>query len=223
MQVPSNSPKYICQTCHNKIPIADLEAIFATQLKHIALAPEEIVRYLTETDDTIRTKQDLLVALEAEDNRVRGDMERIMRLFHRGLLSDEAVGAQYQPLWDRTKQLQDKIPALQGELDYLKINRLSQDEILTEARDLSDHWETLTKEEKRQLVEQITEGITVGRDEVEIRFCYLPNSTGRDPSGSGGPSVPPSPGPSQNPGITATNPERCPAGSVGSASIRCGA
>jgi site-specific DNA recombinase len=220
MQVPSNNPKYICQSCHNKIPIVDLEAIFATQLAHIALAPDEIARYLTETDDTIKERQDLLLSLEAEEKRAQREMERIMRLFHKDMISDEAVGAQYQPLFDRAKQLQDQIPALQGELDYLKINRLSQDEILSEARDLSERWEGLTKEEKRQLVEQITERIIVGKDEVEIRFCYLPNSTGRGPSGNGGgPDIPPSPGPSQNPGSMATKPERWPAGMVTSPSI----
>jgi site-specific DNA recombinase len=226
MKVPSNSPKYICQKCHNKIPIADLEAIFATQLANVALAPEEVASYLIQTDDAIVEKQKLLTSLEAEDKRVHGEMERIMRLFHRGVLSDEAVGAQYQPLFDRAKQLQDQIPTLQGELDFLKINKVSGDEILTEARDLSERWEGLDFDEKRQLVEQITEGIIVGKDEVEIRFCYLPNSTRRGPSGNGGGnSNPPSrgssgpSGPPPNPGNMATNPERCPAGALVETSI----
>jgi hypothetical protein len=97
---------------------ADLDAIFATQLASVALSPDEIAAYLIQTDDAIVEKQKLLVSLEAEDKRVQGEMERIMRLFHREMLSDEAVGAQYQPLFDRAKQLQDQIPAFQGELGF---------------------------------------------------------------------------------------------------------
>ena len=78
-------------------------------------------------------------------------------------------------LWK--KKLEDQMPELQGEIDFLKIKRLSSDEILTEAQDLYSRWSDLGSEEKRKGVENITEKITIGKDDVTIDPCYLPSSS----------------------------------------------
>ena len=35
-------------------------------------------------------------------------------------------------------------------------------------------WPELEREEKRKIVEAITEKIVVGKEKIEITFCYLP-------------------------------------------------
>jgi hypothetical protein len=233
MAVPSNSPKYICQKCHAKIPTADLEAVFQEQLKHFFFSPEDIATYLSRADDAMKGKEELLRTLEAEEQRTRRDMDRVMRLYLDDKLPQEAVSAQYRPLFDRVKQLEDEIPALQGELDFLKIQRLSTDEVLTEARDLYSRWESLSPEEKRQIVEQITERITVSTDEVHIRLCYLPSPApkGNGPSGSSTPnSSSNAPGATRADGPSSScrsgnagrlGPQPCPCGFQGDPSKEC--
>ena len=61
------------------------------------------------------------------------------------------------------KQLDDQIPTLQGELDFLKIQHLSQEEVISEATDLYTRWPALEHEEKRRIVENITQRITIGK------------------------------------------------------------
>jgi hypothetical protein len=38
-------------------------------------------------------------------------------------------------------------------------------------------WSTLDQVEKRHIVEQIAERITIGKDDVAIDLCYLPSSS----------------------------------------------
>jgi len=56
MYVISDSPKYICRKCRNKISISDLEEIFHQQLKGFFFSPEEISKYLQEADNLIKEK-----------------------------------------------------------------------------------------------------------------------------------------------------------------------
>lgn len=177
MYVPSNTPKYVCYRCRNKIPIEDLESVFHEQLKSFFLSPQELVGYLKQADNAIREKEELLEALLEKQQKTRQEMEKVYRLYVADQISAEGFGRQYRPLEERLKQLDDEIPALQGELDFLKIQYLSSDEILTEAKDLYSRWPSLTFEEKRQVVEQITERVVIGKGDVTIELCYLPSSS----------------------------------------------
>ena len=89
----------------------------------------------------------------------------------------------------------EEIPAIQAELDVMKINQLSEEEIILGARDLYERWPKLPDEEKRHIIEAITEKILVGKDEVEINLYYAPPAppsghSDKTPNKSGG-NVPP--------------------------------
>jgi site-specific DNA recombinase len=74
------------------------------------------------------------------------------------------------------KQINGQIPEIQGEIDFLKIQFLSSDQIFNEAKDLYSRWRQLTFEEKRRIIENITEKIHVDKEEVTINLTYLPSS-----------------------------------------------
>lgn len=59
----------------------------------------------------------------------------------------------------------------------MKIRFFSSDQILAEAKNLYGRWQDLESEEKRKIVENITEKITIGQDDVTIDLCYLPSSS----------------------------------------------
>jgi len=58
----------------------------------------------------------------------------------------------------------------------LKIQYLSSDQIVAEAKDLFSRWAGIPFEGKRSIAENITETIIIGKDEVSIHLCYLPSS-----------------------------------------------
>jgi site-specific DNA recombinase len=176
MYVPSNTPKYICYECRNKIPVVDLEAVYQEQLRGFFWNPQEIAAYLNQTDAVINEKKARIQVLEQEQASLKKDLEKLYDLYFGDHVTKEGFTVKYTPLSERMKQLDDQIPTLQGELDFLTIQHLSQEEVISEATDLYTRWPKLEHEEKRRIVENITQRITIGKSEVEIDLCYLPNS-----------------------------------------------
>lgn len=177
MYVPSNTPKYVCNKCRNKIPVEDLEAVFHDQLKSFVFAPTEIERYLEAADQAIAEKAELLRVLEREADRTEKERKHVLRLHLDGVMDQDAFVRDHRPLEERLMQLGEEIPDLQAQIDFLRIQRLSSDQILSEAKDLHGRWNELGREEKRHVIEQITNRITVSDAEVEIDLCYLPVSS----------------------------------------------
>jgi site-specific DNA recombinase len=175
MYPPSNSPKYICRKCRRKIPIEDLEGIFQEQLREFFLSPIDLADYLAQADDVVGAKLELLDTLEVERKRLRVEMDKIQRLYVADGVSIEGFRQMYGPLEVRTKQLDDEFPRLQAEVDYLRIQQLSRDEVLSEAKDLYSRWSQLDQSEKRRIVEAVVERITIGKEDVAIELCYVPS------------------------------------------------
>jgi site-specific DNA recombinase len=176
MYVPSNSPKYICYKCRNKIGETDLEDIFHEQLKTFLFSPTEITNYLDQADQVIKEKENLLKALNDERRKTEQEMDKTYRAYINDEIPLEGLGRHYKPLEERLKQIDGQIPEIQGEMDFLKIQYISSDQIFNEAKDLYSRWPELTREEKRRIIENITEKITIGHEDVTINLAYLPSS-----------------------------------------------
>ena len=56
------------------------------------------------------------------------------------------------------------------------MNNLSAEEIASQAKGLYDRWQTMQPEEKREIVEVITDKIIIGKDEITISLSYAPSS-----------------------------------------------
>jgi site-specific DNA recombinase len=174
MYVPSNTPKYVCKACRNKIPVTDLEAVFHEQLKGFLFSPEELAAHLRQADVRVKERQDLLDVLTREKGKLMAEMEKLYDLYQAGAIDKHGFGAKYHPLAERSRQLDEEIPRAQAELDVLRISLLSQEEVVSEARNLFARWPTLPHEERRRIVEAITERITIGQDDIEIDLYYAP-------------------------------------------------
>lgn len=185
MYVPSNSPKYTCQACRNKIPIADLDAIFHEQLREFFFTPEEIAKHLDAFAETVADKERQLGVLEKDQDRLAGEMDKLYALYQADAIDKRGFADRYRPLRERLDQLTAGLPELQAEVDFLKITQLSQGEIVSSARDLYTRWPDLPHDEKREIVEAITERIVVMTGEIEISLLYAPPiSTGGSSGGS---------------------------------------
>jgi site-specific DNA recombinase len=153
-----------------------LEDIFHHQLKDFFFSTTEITNYLNQADQVIKEKEELLKTVRDEKKKTEQDMEKMYRAYTSGEISIEGFGRFYKPLEERLKQIDSQIPEIQGEIDFLKIQYLSSDQIFNEAKDLYSRWPQLTSEEKRKIIENITEKIVIGNEDVAIHLTYLPSS-----------------------------------------------
>ena len=186
MYVPSNVlTKYVCQGCRNKIPVADLEAIFHEQLQTFFFSSEEIAAHIAAFGETVRAKEAQLAVLEKERQKLAAETDKLYRLYQEDAIDKRGFAEKYKPLSARLEQLDNELPVLQAEVDVLKITQLSEEEVVSEARGLYSRWPELPLEEKRQIVEAITERIVIYDGEVEINLYYAPPAPVRDKYGSG--------------------------------------
>jgi site-specific DNA recombinase len=154
-----------------------LEDIFHHQLKTFFFSPTEITNYLNQADQVIKEKEELLKTIRDEKRKTEQEMEKIYRAYISKEITMEGFGRHYKPLEERLKQIDGQIPEVQGGIDFLKIQYISSDQIFNEAKDLYSRWPQLMPEEKRKIIENITEKITIGNEDVTINLTYLPSSS----------------------------------------------
>jgi site-specific DNA recombinase len=180
MYVPSNSPKYTCRKCKNKIGVTDLEELFQEQLKRFLFSDKDITDYFSKAGQLIKEKEELFQNQSEKVETIRREMDKLIKMRMKDELPEEGFGLHYKPLFEQLKQIENQLPEIQAELDFLKIQYLSSDEIVTEAKDLHSRWSNLTTEEKRSIIETITDQIIIGHDEVTIQLNYLPSQNSQN-------------------------------------------
>jgi site-specific DNA recombinase len=168
MYVPTNSPKYRCWGCSNKIPVSDLEALFHNELASFFVDEEEVTDRLLSIDEEIGKKESLLVSLESQLKKLQKEIDKLHDLYLSDQIDKYGFGEKYAPMAKRVEALNAEIPNLQADIDAAKITRLSRAEIMSGAKDLYGKWPSLDVKEKRSIVEAITEQIIVGIDEITI-------------------------------------------------------
>ncbi len=169
------SPTYRCKECGTKIEVGDIDEIFHAQLKSFLLTDTEVSDYLKKSDSDLQEKQQLLDITKAEIDNIRKQLKDLIDLRLKGELSTETLAPLLKPLEHRVAQLESKLPDLEAEVDFLKIQYLSSETVLESAKDLYNNWPTLPFEEKRSIVEMITDKITIGKSDINICLSYLPS------------------------------------------------
>jgi site-specific DNA recombinase len=175
MYVPSNTPKYVCIGCRNKIPMADLEAVFLDELQNYLVSPEQVADYLNRATGAISEKLDLLNVLRGELPKVRQEADHTFKLSVNGTLTPQQFKEIFQPLDARRRQIEEEIPKIEAEVDLLKSDGLSSEQIMAEARDLHSRWPKMEHTDRRRIVELLVENIVIGQGEITLNLCYLPS------------------------------------------------
>ncbi len=176
MYVRAHSSKYVCRKCGNKIPIVNLESIFHQEMKDFFARPERIAKHRQAADQNLAEKSAVLEIQQREIQKVRDEMHQTHQLYLHKQISGDGFRDLYGPAEVRLKQMQIDLPKLEAEVDFLRVNKLSSDDVLHEASTLYDRWPKLPLENQRKIAESLVEKIVIGDDEIEIKLYYLPTS-----------------------------------------------
>jgi len=173
MYVYHNSKAYVCQTCKTRISVADLDEIYQLYLKEY-LDGINIADYRAQSDIQLQETKRLLEVSTTDRNRIAKRMNDLIELRLEGGLSKDRYMEQYNPLEERLQQLDKQLPQLEAEIDIRSMQLLSSDVVITEAKTLLSEWEQMEFDQKRIIVETITTGIEIGKEDITITLAYDP-------------------------------------------------
>ena len=167
-------PTYRCSGCKNRISTADIEEIYHDQLKAFLLTGMSISEYLEKIDVELQEKESLLNILKDERGKIKKEITEMVKMRTSGEWNKDIFAEHYKPLEERIGQIDNQLPEMEAEIDFLKIQHRSSDVVLSDAQDLYTQWHTLSFDDKRTIVETITDKITVGKEDINIKMSYLP-------------------------------------------------
>ena len=169
------NPTYRCQACKNRIVTQDIEEIYHDQLKTFLLSGVTVSEYLEKLDVELQEKENLLSTILKERDSLLKKIDNFINMRINNELSKELFIERHKPMEERLNQINNQLPELQAEIDFLKIQHRSGDVVLSYANDLYAHWGTLDFEAKRAIVETITDKISVGKEDIHIKLSYIPS------------------------------------------------
>lgn len=174
MYMRSRSPKYVCGSCSNKIGPDDLEEIFQEQLKDFLFSNEKLIKQIEEEKEKVISYTKEIEAHTKRIDELKVKIANVFDLYHDGQIKKQDFSKHHSPLEEEQRQREEAILDLQSTIDMLKMQSLSNDQVIHEARDLQTQWGAFSKEEKRKIIEVITDKIIIGKEDIEIKLNYIP-------------------------------------------------
>lgn len=167
---------FVCKKCNNRIAENDLNDIYRMQLKTFLLTDTDLESYLHKLDSELIEKQRLLETVLEERIQLKKDIDGLIKMRARDEMTKDMFLEQYKPLEERYLQISDQLPELESAVDIIKMQHQSSGVVLQDAKDLYSKWDSLGYEDKRHIVELITEKIIIGKEDIHMKLSYLPTA-----------------------------------------------
>jgi site-specific DNA recombinase len=173
MYMPSSSPKYICYSCKNKIPQEDLEHIFHEQLTNYVITEENVKHYLQTSDNIITENKKRVSTLKSKAKKIQSKLDNLIELHSIGEIPTEGFKHHHNPLFEQLQQINNQIPIIEGETLALIQSQESGKHLFKEAQNLYRNWNSFTRDEKREIIESITDSIVIDTEDITINLKHL--------------------------------------------------
>ncbi|MGH7989337.1 MAG: hypothetical protein ACREDS_03970 [Limisphaerales bacterium] len=129
-----------------------------------------------QAEQGLKDKEALIATHQQAIQKIETEMQNMLRLSAEGQITPQGFGKFYKPAEERLNQLAAELPKLQAEVDFLKVNRLSAEDIMSEADTLYDRWPKMLLDDRRKIAEALCEKVVVGKGEIDINYSFIPTS-----------------------------------------------
>lgn len=170
-------PRYSCRGCKAKINEDILLEQFKEGLKCMVVSPEQLQGLQEADESVVQAKDNQLKALKSELKTIDKKIDNLLDLVNDGSLDRKTFSERIRGLQERKQQIETEIPRLEGEIDFIKTSELGKDYLLTKATTLYALWDTIDHDSHVKIARELTNGITVKKDELIFEYFYLPEFT----------------------------------------------
>lgn len=176
MYMRTESPRYVCQECNNKIMPDDIEQVYKEEIKAFVFSDEEIKKQLNKDFSEIKQKEQEIKQLNQKLDEVQKKIDNILDLYQSGEIKKESFKSYHDPLELQREQISDRMNEVQIEIDRLNNSGMSLDFFVQDMRNLSSFWDMMSVEEKKRTIRMATESIIVSNTEpdITINMKYQP-------------------------------------------------
>ena len=176
----ANIGKFHCRACNRKIPVQGLEEFMRQELHLFYGSPQQVAVRLDDAKKNLVENEQALASLQRQIQKVREDMKQTHQLLLDGHITPQGFGEFYKPAEERLNQLLTGLPKLEADVNRLRVNQISVEEVIHEARTLYEQWLMLDND-RRTIVETVFERIEIkdgqnGGVKILPSFSSLPTS-----------------------------------------------
>lgn len=176
-----NIGKFHCRKCNRKVPVQGLEEFMRQELHQFYGSPQQVAARFDDAKKNLAEKEAELASLHRQIQKVRDNMRQTHQLLLEKLITPQGFSDLYNPAEQQLNQLLEGLPKLEAEVATLKVNHVSVEEVIHEARTLYEQWPKLDNDRKRTIIETVFERIEIkdgqnGGVKITITYSGLPSS-----------------------------------------------
>jgi len=166
---------YVGTTEYHEYDLFSLDTIYPDTIFIYRMYKDSITFVIKSNDFLHDRREKLLQVVLKERDSLSKRMDHFIEMRLNGELSKEVFAEKQKPMEERLRQLNDQLPEIQAEIDFFKIQHRTSDVVLNNGKNLYEEWPKMELEDKRAIVETITEKITIGKEDINIKLRHLPS------------------------------------------------
>ncbi len=166
-------PRYRCRACHFKLNEDILEEHFLEILKTVIIRPEEL-QADRDAESRRQTKQEQLDLLGRELKKVEHKISTLVDLVGDQTIDRHTFSERFLPLKQRKEKIQEELPRIQAEIDFLTTNAISKEYLIEQATTFAAMWPVLNYEEKIKLIDELVDEIKIQENSLHFTLTYTP-------------------------------------------------